>query len=179
MTTAQIIDACVLINLLATGELEAILTAVKKPSLICSIVESESIYLRTSDPRNPKEPIDLKPFIDKGVLSVCQIANEREEALYVDFASALDDGEAMTLAIAIARDLDLATDERKAQRLFLNEIADAKRLVSTSALIRQWAAAENISMLKVKNALEKIQNRASYRPPTDDRHHTWWINTCR
>lgn len=179
MATAQIIDACVLINLLATEELEAILGAAKKPSLICSIVENESIYLRTGDPRNPKEPINLEPFINDGVLSVCEIESEKEESLYVDFASALDDGEAMTLAIAIGRKLDLATDDRKARRLFLNEIADSKRLISTSALIRQWAAAEDISAMKLKETLARIQNRASYRPPTDDRHHRWWINSCR
>ena len=179
MTTAQIIDACVLINLLATEELETILGAAKKPALICSVVESESIYLRTGDPHNPKEPIDLKAFINDGVLSVCQIESAKEELLYVDFASVLDDGEAMTLAIAIARNLDLATDERKARRLFLEEIADPRRLISTSGLIRHWAEVKKIPSKKLTETVIKIERRASYRPPPDDRNHRWWMNALR
>lgn len=176
---SQVIDACVLINLVATGELPEILRVMKKHSLVCSVVKSESIYLRTNDPLNPKELIDLNAFVDLGVLSICQIENEKEELLYVDMASVLDDGEAMTLAIAIARGFDLATDERKARHFFLSEVMDPKRLSSTSVLVRQWAEAKRISAPKLKSVLQRIENRASYRPPTDDRNYKWWMNSSR
>jgi predicted nucleic acid-binding protein len=176
---SQVIDACVLINLVATDELPSILAVVKKPSLICSVVKAESIYLKTADPLYPKELIDLNEFVDVGALSICQIENEKEELLYVDLASMLDDGEAMTLAIAIARGFDLATDERKAGRFFLAEVVDQKRLISTSVLLRQWADAKRLSAQKLKVALQKIETRASYRPPTDDRNYEWWMNSSR
>lgn len=111
-----------LINLLATGELKSILESARRLSLLCSVVKEESIYLKTGDPNNPKELIDLAPFLTEGILSVCEIEHEREELLYVVFASVLDDGEAMTLAIAINRGHYLVTDERKARRLFLEQI---------------------------------------------------------
>jgi len=174
---SQVIDACVLINLVATEEMPGILAVVKKHSLICSAVRAESVYLKTDDPINPKELIDLNPFVNAGVLSLCQIENEKEELLYVDLASMLDDGEAMTLAIAVARGFDLATDERKARRFFLREVVDHKRLMSTSVLVRQWAEAKRISAPKLKSVLQKIESRASYRPPTDDRNYKWWMNS--
>ena len=124
---AQILDAYVLINLLASGEIEGVLRAAAEESLICSAVEGESIYLRTEDPKAPLEPIDLRPLIGAGLLTVCHIEGDEEAELHVDYASALDDGEAMSLAIALSRRFVLATDERKARRLFLEATGEPQR----------------------------------------------------
>ncbi|HBB94454.1 MAG TPA: hypothetical protein DC054_03610 [Blastocatellia bacterium] len=175
---AQIIDACVLINLVATEELEAILEVTTKPSLICTVVEKETIYLRTRDPQNPKELIDLSDLIGRRILEVCKIENEREELLYVDFAAVLDDGEAMSLAIAVARDLDLVTDEQKARKLFLREVGHPRRLVSTSQLLRKWATASGLTSERIRAALLKIETRARYRPPIADPDYRWWMDSC-
>jgi predicted nucleic acid-binding protein len=177
--TPQVIDACVLINLLATEELKSILDSIGRPSLICSIVQLESIYLRTGDPNNPKELINLAPFIEQGTLSVCEIEDQKEEVLYVDFASVLDDGEAMSLAIAINRTFHLVTDERKARRLFSDRITDPKLLISTSDLVRHWARDEAISANKLHKTLRKIESRASYRPPVSDRNYKWWMKALQ
>jgi len=176
VSPAQIIDACVLINLLATGEIKSIFDSIGRPSLICSVVQEESIYLKTGDPNNPKQLINLVPFLSDGTLSVCELQGEKEELLYVDFASVLDDGEAMTLAIAINRGLYLVTDERKARRLFLEQIAKPKRLISTSDLLRHWAQEKIVSKEQLQKTLQRIESRASYRPPLSDRNQEWWIN---
>ena len=175
----QILDACVLINLLASGEIEDILRVAGRDSLVCSAVEKESIYLRTGDPHTPLELIELKPLIDSGLLTVCQIEGDQEAQLYVDYASALDDGEAMSLAIALSRDFVLATDERKARRLFLEAAGDQKRLTSTTALVRHWAEAERIPADRVKTALTRIEERARYQPPTTDANYKWWVGASR
>jgi predicted nucleic acid-binding protein len=175
---SQILDACVLINLLASGEVEGILRAANQDSMICSAVESESIYLRTEDPKVPLEPIDLQPLIASGLLTVCYIEGAQEAEYYVDYASALDDGEAMSLAIALSRGFTLATDERKARRLFLDEGSDPLRLTSTPELLRRWAAAE-ISSDRLKAALLSIERRARYQPPTTDPDYHWWLDSCR
>jgi predicted nucleic acid-binding protein len=175
----QILDACVLINLLASGEIEGILRVAARDSLICSAVEQESIYLRTGDPHTPLELIELKPLIDSGLLTICRIESDHEAQLYVDYASALDDGEAMSLAIALTRDLVLATDERKARRLFSEAAGDQERLTSTSALVRHWAEAERIPADRVKTALTRIEERARYQPPTTDENYQWWIGASR
>lgn len=179
LSRVQILDACVLINLLASGEIEGILSVAARDSLVCSAVERESIYLRTGDPQAPLELIELKPLIESGLLTVCRIESDQEAQFYVDYASALDDGEAMSLAIALARDLVLATDERKARRLFSEAAGDQGRLTSTSALVRQWAEAERIPADRVKTALTRIEERARYQPPTTDANYKWWIGASR
>jgi predicted nucleic acid-binding protein len=176
---AQILDACVLINLLASGEVEGILRAAARESFICTAVEGESIYLRTEDPKAPLEHIDLKPLIDSGLLAVCDIEGSKEAELYVDYASALDDGEAMSLAIALSRGLVLATDERKARRLFIEAVGDITRLTSTSELLRRWAVAEGVPSERLKTALLQIEKRARYQPPAGDANHRWWADVTK
>jgi predicted nucleic acid-binding protein len=176
---AQILDACVLINLLASGEVEGILRAAAGDSFICTAVESESIYLRTDDPKAPLEHIDLSPLVGSGLLTVCDIEGNNEAELYVDYASALDDGEAMSLAIALSRGLVLATDERKARRLFVEAVGDNARLTSTSELLRRWAEAEGIPADRLKTALLHIEKRARYQPPASDANYQWWADTTK
>lgn len=175
----QVLDACVLINLLASGEFEGILRAAAQDSLICSAVESESIYLRTEDPNAPLEPIDLKPLTGSGLITVCHIEGDKEAEMYVDYASALDDGEAMSLAIALSRGFVLATDERKARRLFLETTADPHRLISTSELFRLWVDAESVPPERLKAALLQVERRARYQPSDKDLNYRWWSHGTR
>ncbi|MFY9619451.1 MAG: hypothetical protein WAQ99_06535 [Pyrinomonadaceae bacterium] len=142
------------------------------------MVKNESIYLRTPDPQNPKELIDLSPLIDNRTLEICEIENQEEELLYVDFAAVLDDGEAMSLAIALARDLDLVTDEQKARKLFLKEVGHPRRLISTPQLLRKWEDARELSPERIRVALLKIETRARYRPPLADPDYRWWMDSC-
>lgn len=175
----QIVDACVLINLLASGEIEEILRATECGTLICSVVENESIYLRTEDPKAPIDPINLAPLIGSGLLSVCHVEGDDEAELYVDYASALDDGEAMSLTIALSRGFVLATDERKARRLFLKNVSEPERLTSTSELVRRWAERMAVPIDRVKAALLNIEKRARYHPAKTDVNYKWWMDYCR
>lgn len=175
----QILDACVLINLLASDEVEEILRATARDTLICSAVASESIYLRTGDPNSPREHIDLHPLISSGLVTVCHVEGDKEEALYVDYASELDDGEAMSLAIALSRGYVLATDERKARRLFLETMVDPQHLTLTSELIRHWAEAGAVLAERVKAALLQIEKRDRYQPPMNDSNYRWWVDAIR
>lgn len=174
----QIIDTCVLINLLASGEVEGILRLAGQESLICSAVEKESMYLRSDDSQDAPELIQLNPLIESGLLNRCHIEGPEEELLYVDYSSTLDDGEAMSLAIAIARGYYLATDERKARRLFLEAVNDPARLVSTSGLVRCWAESEHVSTARLRAGLLLIQSRARYQPWATDLNYQWWADLC-
>lgn len=177
MTTSQILDACVLINLLASDEFEAILHAGRRRSFICTAVESESIYLRTDDASTPVERIDLRPLIDSKVLTICAVTDEEVES-YVDYASVLSDGEAMSLAIALSREYVLVTDDRKARRLFVEASGDSNRLASTSDLLQNWAN-ENIPAFRLKQVLSRVERRARYQPSPTDAHYDWWIDASR
>ena len=174
-----LLDACVLINLLASGEIEAILRVTEQEFKICTAVEKESFYLRADDPQEQSfDSVQLDPLVKSGVLSVCAIESEVEGTLYVDYASQLDDGEAMSIAIAEARGYLLATDDRKARRIFLESTAAPGRLISTSDLVRSWAERQAISLDKLKAILLSIQHRASFIPPRSDAHLQWWRDSC-
>lgn len=178
MASPQILDACVLINLLASNETEGILRAAARESFICTAVEGESIYLRTDDASAPIERIDIRPLIDAELLTICGVEDDAEVELYVDYASVLSDGEAMSLAIALSRNLVLVTDEKKARRLFLEAAEEPMRLASTSSLMRNWAK-ENISATRIKEALSNIERRSRYQPPPTDENYQWWLDASR
>jgi predicted nucleic acid-binding protein len=50
-----------------------------------------------------------------GTVQICAPADDVEQALYVEFALVLGDGEALALAIAKNRGWKMATDDRKAR----------------------------------------------------------------
>lgn len=179
MPLTVLLDTCTLINLLATGEVEAILRSMDSDFVICSAVLQESIYLRSDDDADPPDPIDLGPLIESGALTVCSLESEEEELLYIDYASQLDDGEAMSIAIAIERVYTLATDERKARRLFLEAAGNTDRLLSTAELVHNWSQSEQIPSDKLRITLLRIAQRARFVPRQSDPNYDWWRNACR
>ena len=172
-----LIDTCVLINLLASDEISQILQVAARQSFICAIVKSESLYLRSPEPEEGLIAVDLQPFIEGKLLNLCDLETPLEEQLFINYAGVLDDGEAMSLAIAQARNWHLATDERKARRIFLEQVnADETLLLNTAELIKAWAEAQSISAEKLKSVLRAIENRARYRPPAWDKQQSWWLS---
>lgn len=174
---AILLDTCVLINLAATGHLEQIVLLRGCRFLICSAVAQESMFLRSPDFEAESERVPLDSLIESGALTVCSVEGEEEEALYVAYAAHLDDGEAMSLALAEARGFILATDDRKARRLFLEAAGDPGRLLSTPAILRQWATRVRLPRHALRDALLAVTNRARYFPPPTDPHFRWWLNS--
>ena len=171
-----LLDTCVLINLLASGETEDILAGAGGKFLICSAVRDETIYLRSEEPDSSSVRVDIGSHVNSGLFSVTDLQGEEEQSLYIDYAAQLDDGEAMSLAIAHVRDYQVATDDRKARRLFLEGGGSEKRLVSTSELVRRWSERRRIPAVRLRQVLERIARRARFYPGTSDPHHQWWSN---
>lgn len=61
--------------------------------------------------------MEIDPLIERGLLQEHGLRDATERTLHVDLAADLDDGEAMTLAIAYERRIPAATDDRKAPTL--------------------------------------------------------------
>jgi predicted nucleic acid-binding protein len=172
-----LIDACVLINLVAIGMMEEILKSVVYESYICTIVRNETIFLR--DETDPTElvSIDINLHVDNGLLKICDLETDSEQVLFVNLAARLDDGEAMSLAIALSRHWELATDDKKARRIFRENETKGQELESTSSLIRKWAETEKIGEQKVKEVLSGIEKSARYSPSKSDGNYQWWIDS--
>jgi hypothetical protein len=172
--SVAILDACVLINLLASSRAEDILTGSEYRFGICTVASSESIYLRAADPSAPPDEVKLDPFVKSKCLTVYALSGAAEQTLYVDYAADLDDGEAMTLALAFSRGFTMATDDRKARRIFLEEIGDVTRLLSTTQILRAWSTKIGLTAGELKKLLLEVSRRGRFSPPSGDPDFSWW-----
>ena len=81
--------------------------------------------------------MDLSLWSDEDLIRVMRLESEEEERTFVDLAALMDDGEAVTGAIALHRGYAVATDDRKARRI-LAERPRSITLVSTLDLLKLW-----------------------------------------
>jgi predicted nucleic acid-binding protein len=120
-----------------------------------------------------REPVQLQPLIEAGLLVEERLQAGPEETLFVEFSAQLADGEAEAAALAVLRGYILATDDRKASRIVVERDA-AVRLYSTLELLREWQQVSGASDADVADALKRISERATYRPRRTDPLFAWW-----
>ncbi len=166
-------DTCVLINLLGSGRFEDIVEKVGRPFAVSASAVREALYLRNAD-TGEREPIDLQPHFTAGRIQILDVQNEHELARYVAYASELDDGEAMSLALAECRGISLATDDRKARRLIANQALSVE-LWSTVDVLKVWEEAGSIPVTEMREALKQLTARARYRLKETHPDWAWWI----
>jgi predicted nucleic acid-binding protein len=170
-------DACVLINLLATGRFKEIAQGIGHELAISKAAASEALFLR--DPETgEKEPIELKPYIDARLLDILTVETLEERTSYVAYAAELDDGEAMSIALAECRQLALATDDRKARRLISTQKL-AIELWSTVDVLKRWQAERRIAVEEMQAVLNRISQRARYFPKPGQPERIWWDSILR
>lgn len=173
-----ILDACCVLNLYATDRMAEILEHFPFEFAVARYVaEEEVLYVARADATeesNEPEAVNLAPLVDSGHLSVLDLQDEGEMALAVRFGAELDDGEAITCAIAVARDGAVATDDRKALRL-LAASDPPTPTYRTTELLSQWAKVAGISQQELKSTLKAVTERACYVPAKQDPLRSWWL----
>jgi len=190
-----LLDACCVINLLASGVIEEVFDAVPASFAVARLVaEDEVLFVAEEDDAEPEgdeaaagsgesarlDParLDLTPLTEQGRLEVMELGTREEHETFVELALQLDDGEAMTAALAIHRGGEVATDERKAIRL-LEGRSPPVPLRRTSSLLRMWVGRRKVPEERVREVLRRIQRRASFTPPRDDPEVEWWRRVVR
>lgn len=173
-----VIDACCVIDLLASGHVEAILRAAGFDWHLPSAVLAEVQYVRQYDPAKPgrflQSVVDLSPLIASGVLRVCDPTDQAEQDRFVHYASQFrSDGEAMCIAIAEQRKWDLATDDRKAIRVAKQA---GLTVVSCPVLVKRWADAANLDQATLSGVLRDIQALSQFRPNPTMPEYQWWVD---
>lgn len=172
------IDACCLIDLLATGSVEAILRAAGLDWHLPSAVQSEVQHVRQHDPAQPgrflKIAVDLSPLIASGVLKVCGPTDKTELDRFVYYAAQFrSDGEAMCIALAEQRKWALATDDRKAIRVAQEA---GLTVVSCPVLVKRWANATKPAQATLRKVLQDIQTLAQFKPNATMPEYQWWVD---
>ncbi|GAB3979522.1 hypothetical protein GCM10029978_075120 [Actinoallomurus acanthiterrae] len=171
-------DACVALNLLATGELDAIAESLGVTFVMADVAAAESLYLiEVVDGATERIQVQLDLHIDKGSLQLFELAGEAELQTFIELASEIDDGEAASLALAIHRDLVIATDDRKAQRVALQR--RLPKLESTPSILKRFTAAASLKPEEVRLLLLMVERRSSFRPPRSSPNFDWWSANTR
>lgn len=180
MFTSQkylILDASCLINLYASGKMEDILKAVPESVVVADYVlhqESLWIYDGPSEAvREKKRPIDLQPFVSSHLLQVVDIEFPEEANLFVEFATKMDDGEALTGAIAVHRRWAIVVDDKRARNFFQREFSDLQMVYSLE-IVKHWATTTKAPDAVVSTVLWGIRNRGVYVPANNHPLWVWW-----
>lgn len=170
------IDACCLIDLLGSGHAEEILQSWGQTWHLPVAVQTEVKYIRRDDPAKPGQiisvPADLQPLLDGKLLLPCQVEDQKESDLFVQYAANFrSDGEAMCLALAEHRGWKLATDDRKAIRVAQQA---GVTVVSCPELVKHWATITKANQATVTSVIESIERYAQFRPNTSMAEYQWW-----
>ena len=167
-----LLDACVALNLAATGRPTDILATLTPQFAMARQAAEETLYIETVTAGiATQEVVNPRQWVAEGVLHILEL--EAAETLqFVTLAAEIDDGEAATLAIARAGGHEVATDDRKARRV-------AQRLelpepIRTSRLLHDYCSAANLSERDIAEVLHATEQHARFRPPTNDPLHPWW-----
>jgi predicted nucleic acid-binding protein len=174
----SIVDSCCVINLYAAGDLLNVVPSVLGLRLhVPRNVTEESLYIRQPEPADAtklvQQRIDLASAFEAGSLYLCDFHREEELNLFVQLATALDDGEAACLAIAKVRGWTLATDDRKGRR---EAGILGVTVITTPELMKAWADATNADDAAVAQALRAIQDYARFAPHKTMPLHSWWTD---
>ena len=172
-----VLDASCLLNLYATGRLGEIALAVGGRIEVADyVLEREAIYTWQTDSTGTREvavPVDLTPLVEDGLIRVVRLEHPGEQETFVTLAALVDDGEAATAALALHRGCAIATDDRKARRVF-GEFMPGVPLVSTLDLIKLWADESRVSAEELRSAMDAMRDSASYVPGSRDPLFEWW-----
>jgi hypothetical protein len=172
------IDACCLIDLLASGEAEAILRASAFRWHLPAAVQAEVLYRRQHDPAQPGKtitvPVDLSGMIASGLLIPCTPQGQQELDQFTQYATAFrSDGEAMCLALAKVRKWAIATDDRRAIRVAQQA---GLAVVSCPELLKAWANATRPDQPSLNRVLQDIEVLAQFQPNATMPEYPWWID---
>jgi len=174
-----ILDACCLIDLYASGRLEDILSSLSQQVFVARYVwRDEALSIdgaSGSDSGFQETSIDLEPLFDSGLLDLADLETEIEEALFVNFAASLDDGEAITGAIAAARNWCVATDDKRARSVFAQQTPHV-HLLSSPELVKLWVDVAAAGVDEICAVVQRIRRHGHYIPPASHPLYDWWQN---
>ena len=169
-----LLDACVAINLVASGvDLKELADTSAFRFLMTSVAATEALWLAPLELGGERELIEVEDLTVTGRLQLVDLAGDELEK-FIAFAREIDDGEAATFAVATNRNLPVATDDRRAERLALATVPPIS-MIGTTQLLKTWVDASAVEPGRAADAVRAVERRASYVPRRDDQHFPWWV----
>lgn len=176
-----LLDACCLINLLATGHLEEVLGILPFLFATSRLVATKEVLAiaRDVDEQAPieREVIPASALEHSENLTLMDLSTDQELGDFVRFAAELDDGEASICALALSHGGGVATDDRKALRILKREAPEVLT-VQTPELLHDWALASKAPAPEIARVLRSIERSARFRPRPGAPRFEWWSGFC-
>ena len=174
-----VLDASCLLNLYGTNRLREIALAVEGRLEVAEyVLENEVIYTWQTDSTGTREaavPVDLTPLVSEGLIRILKLELPDDQETFVALAAVVDDGEAATAALAVGRGCSIATDDRKARRVF-GELIPEVPIVSTLELLKLWADESQVTGDTLREAMDAMRRSTSYVPSSRDPLFGWWAS---
>lgn len=167
---ALILDACCAINLFATDHGGDILRSIGCPIVVARFVAERELLSLAALSLSGNQ--SMEDQLARHTAAIIEL-EEAEEELFFSLAAQMDDGEAITAAVAISRHWAIATDERKVGAI-LNRVAPALRVMTTPELVKHWAETSAIDVFTLRGVLAGIESKARFRPWRAHPLHDWW-----
>jgi predicted nucleic acid-binding protein len=146
-------DASTIINLVASGSAEAVIAALPNRIVVVDVVPRE---LESGRPRGRAASDGLKALADGGIVDIVALPDKAtpwfEELVIGSAVETLDDGEAATIACALALGGAALIDERKATRICAERFPQL-RVACTVDLLTHPAVEERLGTSLLADAV--------------------------
>lgn len=179
----MILDGCALLNLYASRRIAEILATAPRPTAVAEYVrDNEALWVgrHKSGPEADYEKVEIGPLVASGLVELLSLEGDDEMASFLTLASSsrIDDGEAISGAIAHARGLVVVTDDKAALRVF-GRHSPPIPTCSTASLVKCWADRTSVDAVDLRRVLVNIRERACFEPGLRDPLFDWWREAIR
>jgi hypothetical protein len=173
-----ILDGCALINLYASRRIAEILGTMRRPCAVVDYVrDHEALWVgrHKGEQADERERVNLDPLVASGLIEVLTLEGDEEMAHFLTLVSSsrIDDGEAMSGALAHARGLVVATDDKAALKVF-DRHSPPISTCSTASILKHWAECAGVDAATLRSVLVDIRERACFEPGLRDPLQGWW-----
>jgi predicted nucleic acid-binding protein len=172
-----VMDACCMLNLLATGRELEIVRALDLLLLETPQVNREPMYLSTApdeDGVRRREPASTDALRSAGFLRTYALSTEELINAFVLAAARINDADASCIAVAGILAVPFATDDRK-ERKIAAELFPEVVILSTLDLIQEAALELAWSTSELVNVATNLRWRGNFAPPRRDLRGEWYL----
>ncbi len=176
MKKSLVIDACCLLNLLASRHEVEIVTALGVELIAAPSILSEALYLSgppAEDGTPSQEPVDLSGLEAAALFRTEPVDGPALES-FIRCAEHLKDPDAAPVALAATFEFPLASDDSR-QRNVARQLFPGIELVSTLELLYPALCELALSDGEMRDLAHDIRWRASFLPPKRDPHRQWFL----
>jgi predicted nucleic acid-binding protein len=172
-----VIDACCVLNLLATRREVEIVQALGMQLLDTELVSREPLVTWTApddDGLRHKEPASTARLRSAGCLETRVLDTDALVDAFIACAARITDADASCIALAGVLRLPLLTDDRKERRIAL-ELFPEIELISTLDVLAGGAEALGWDDEQLSRVATDLRWRGNFAPPRKDPRAEWYL----